>query len=149
MPTIITPSPQELEAGRFEDETLFQALRSFHRDGFLVMEEIMDKSKLDGIKDFLLEEGGDIKRKAVPHKAEEDKPTSTSFPVAGPHVRLRLPGSTESSSELPTITTFPSPGAGLRHAVQKPFRPAGGQCVSRTPSPVYLHCGEQCVERRC
>lgn len=78
MPTIIRPSQEELSAGSLNDETLFQALRSFHRDGFLVMEDIMDTTKLDAIRDFLLEEGGEIKRKAVPHKAEEDKPTSES-----------------------------------------------------------------------
>ena len=78
MPTIFRPTEDELAAGTLSDETLFQALRSFHRDGFLVMENIMDTSKLDGIRDFLLEEGVEIKRKAVPHLAEFNNPTSES-----------------------------------------------------------------------
>lgn len=75
MPKIIQPTEEELAAGLLCDETLFEALRSFHRDGFLVMENIMDTTKLDGIRDFLLEEGIEIKEKAVPHKAEFNNPT--------------------------------------------------------------------------
>lgn len=80
MPTIITPTPDELVAGKLDDETLFQALRSFHRDGLLVLDGVMDKGKLDGIRDFLLEEGVDVKNRAVVHKAEEGRPTSASVP---------------------------------------------------------------------
>lgn len=84
MPTIIQPSKEELASGLLCDETLFEALRSFHRDGFLVMENIMDTAKLDGIRDFLLEEGVEIKAKAVPHKAEFNNPTrEQSFDVDG------------------------------------------------------------------
>lgn len=81
MPTIFKPSEEELAAGSLSDETLFEALRSFHRDGFLVMEDIIDKTRLDGIRDFLLEEGTEIKRKAVPHKAEFNNPTSEHLDI--------------------------------------------------------------------
>ena len=77
MPTSLQPlpiisSPDELETGHYSAETLFLAVRALHRDGFVVLEDIMKTSLLDGIKSFLLGEGDAIRK---PHKAEEDKST--------------------------------------------------------------------------
>ncbi|ORY24566.1 hypothetical protein BCR39DRAFT_546491 [Naematelia encephala] len=82
MPAFI-PTEQERAAQQFSPDTLFQAVRAFNRDGFLVMEDIMDTSVLDGIRDFLVGEGDDIRK---PHKAEEGRATGNFLQAAPAHL---------------------------------------------------------------
>ena len=75
MPTF-TPSPEEVKAGEFSPETLFMAIHSFNRDGFLVMEGIEDPQLLTNMRQAMLPEREEISK--LSHKAEEAKKTGTS-----------------------------------------------------------------------
>lgn len=71
--TAIIPTAEELKAQSFTPETLFGAVNSFHRDGFLVLEGVEDPKHLTNMNAFLLTEGREIQRSK--HVAEEEHPT--------------------------------------------------------------------------
>lgn len=78
----ITPSAEELSAGEFSPETLFIALNSFNRDGFLVLEEVEDAALMRRMNEEMIPERQEVEEALVSsgvmnatHKAE-DKPTS-------------------------------------------------------------------------
>lgn len=70
----ITPTAEELKAQCFTPETLFGAVNSFHRDGFLVLEGVEDPKLLTDMNAFLLTEGEEVQ--ASSHIAEQGHPTS-------------------------------------------------------------------------
>ncbi|KAK8864111.1 hypothetical protein IAR55_001357 [Kwoniella newhampshirensis] len=69
----ITPTAEELSAGKLSPESLYAAINSFHRDGFLVLERVEDPKVISGIKEVLLTEGEEIQKAS--HEAERLKPT--------------------------------------------------------------------------
>ncbi|EXJ60677.1 hypothetical protein A1O7_04830 [Cladophialophora yegresii CBS 114405] len=55
-PVEVTPSPKEKAAGRFNDANIKLFLSGVHRDGVVVLKNVIDPDHLDVINDFMVED---------------------------------------------------------------------------------------------
>lgn len=56
IPVKIKPSPQEVAKGRFNDANIKLFLSGMHRDGVVILEDVIDPAHLDKINDFMIQD---------------------------------------------------------------------------------------------
>jgi len=54
LPVELTPSPDEIAQGRFSDASIKLFLSGMHRDGVVILKDMIDPSHLDKINDFMI-----------------------------------------------------------------------------------------------
>ncbi|KAJ9619126.1 hypothetical protein H2204_012773 [Knufia peltigerae] len=55
-PVEVTPSPEEKAAGRFDDANIKLFLSGMHRDGVVILKDMIDPAHLDVINEFMVED---------------------------------------------------------------------------------------------
>ena len=129
LPISVKVSPQEVSAKRLTWQNLELATRAIHRDGLVILEDVIDRSKLDSLNHEMVEDALRLQAAgdASPYNynkgnIQQDPPATKQYfepsiflnPIAtqvtssilGPRPRLSfLSGNTA----LPTESRFPSP----------------------------------------